>query len=487
MNAPFYFKRILLLASLLSTLFLYAQKPKEVTIEGTAPFGAQFEIRAITFSDYINFIPQVAATAKISKTGYFKLTFKISEIQIVQLEINTSRSELFIVPGYQYKININMDEQLFKMFNPADENGFLQITNIPIDTNDLNYKINQFNNYYQTVLEKYADNITRYRSVPHYDTLISEINTRYSVEYNPTNYFTSYIFYTLGQIEAIVKNKDAKGLYNRYFDNDYILYDNPAYMTLFNYYYDNYLYLSPRISKDILDKAINEKCDYLELFNAVGKDFSLANERLRELVIIKNLTQFIGNDEFNQENLLKLLTNIIQNTHFYEHKKIAEFSLETSLKFHTGSSIPKFSFKTANGSNFDPSDYKGKWIYYQFFSTQCVDCIREMTIINELQKQHQKKIVFVSVSVDADVTKFIQFRKKYSQFGWEFVHFNQSYEWLKYYEINSLPEYLLITPEGKLYNRYPDSPDRDLAVFLLRLFDEDDPLFHPLDPRNNQK
>lgn len=486
MNRPIFFQRFLVAVCLFSNLFLFGQKPKEVTIEGTALFAANYEIRAITFSDYINFNPTVSAATKIAKSGAFKLSFKTNTIQLVQIEINTSRSEFFVVPGYNYNLSITMDEQLFKMFNPSDENGFLLIRSNQIDTNDLNYKIIQFTNYYEQLLEKYANNITRFRRIQDYDSLIFELKERFPLEYNPTNFYLSYIYYTIGQLDAIVNYKDARMIYSKYFDNDYILYDNPAYMTMFNYFYDNYLYLSPRISKTVLDNVINEKCDYLALFNAVGKDFSLVNERLRELVIIKNLSQFVGNREFNQENVFKLLNYISTNTRFIEHKKIAEASLTKSTKLDSGSSIPNFNFKFANGSKFDPSDFEGKWVYYHFFSVKCVDCIREMALINELQKQHINKIVFVSVCVDPDVTKFVQFRKKYSQFDWPFVHFNQSYEWLKNIEIVSLPEYLLVSPDGTLFRRYPPAPDRDLPILLLQLLEEEEEIINPLDPRNQK-
>lgn len=479
--------QILLGVFVLSNNILFGQKPKEVIIEGSAPFAANYEIRVISFSDYINYNPVIAASSKISKSGSFKLSFKTSTIQLVQIEINTSRADFFVVPGYMYNISINMDEQLFKMFSPSDENGYLEIKTNSVDTNDLNYKISRFTNYYEKVLEKYAYQITRYKSVPHFDSLMTDLKSKFPIEFLPTNYFNSYIFYTVGQIDALVNYKNQKIIYQKYFDNDFILYDNPAYMTLFNYFYDNYLYLSPRISKSVLDNVINEKCDYLALFNAVGKDYTLVNEKLRELVIIKNLSQFIGNEEFNQENIIKLLKYISEKTRFPEHKLIAEESLKKKLSLVPGATVPSFSFKFANGSKFDPSEYEGKWVYYHFFSTQCVDCIREMAIISELQKQHKDKIVFVGVCVDPDVTKFVQFRKKYTQFDWQFVHFNQSYEWLKYFEIVSLPEYLLISPDGKLNRRYPPSPDRDLSILLLQILEEEEQIINPLDPHNNQK
>jgi hypothetical protein len=109
-----------------------------------------------------------------------------------------------------------------------------------------------------------------------------------------------------------------------------------------------------------------------------------------------------------------------------------------------------------------------------------------MLVIEELMKAYKDKITFVSISVDADQTKFSQFRKKYNQFDWEFVYFNQSYDWLNSMEIYSLPEYLLFSPDGKLYSRYPPALDKDFSLFLLRLFSEEEKDVNPLDVRGGE-
>jgi thiol-disulfide isomerase/thioredoxin len=471
---------VLFLGNLIST---FAQKPKEIKMDGYAPFAANYEIRLINYTDYITFTPILVASAKIGSTGKFQLSYKSSGIQLSKIEINTSSSELFLVPGYNYNLNISMDKELFNLFNPEDENGFMEITPLILDTNDLNFKIQKFSYIYETILKNHIKNILTYRTHNYFDSLQLEVSQYFPVINDPTNFYYSYIFYTLGQMEAIVCSKEPQKIFDKYFNNDYILYDNPAYMMLFNYYYDNYLFLSPKISKEILDEAINVKCDYLALFNEIGKDFSLVNERLRELVIIKNLTQFIENPDFNQDSLSLLIQYIIKNTKFPEHKKIAESAFLKATKFLSGSAVEKFDFKYANGSKFNPADLKDKWVFYQFFSTQCVDCIREMLIIDELQKAYKDKIVFVSVSVDADPAKFIQFKKKYKQFDWEFVHFNNSYMWMEKMEIFSLPEYLLFSPDGSLYMRYPPALDKELPILLLQLFSKEEIEKNPLDVR----
>jgi len=473
--------RFILILALFCFSMVWAQKPKEITINGNAPFAANYEIRIINYSDYITFTPLVVASTKIDANGKFQLSYKASGVQLTKIEINTSSSELFLVPGYQYNFDLNMDKELFSLFNPLDENAYIEIKPNPLDTNDLNFKIQKFSYLYEAILQNHIKNIINNKTYNYFDSLQLEVSQYFPIEYNPTNFYLSFIYYTLGQIEVIVNTKNQKKTFEKYFNNDYILYDNPAYMSLFNYYFDNYLYLSPKISKTVLDDAINIKCDYLTLFNEIGKDYSLVNERLRELVIIKNLSQFIGNQDFDQLNVVRLLQYIIKNTKFAEHKKIAENALNKVTKFEPGIKVDKFDFKYANGAKFNPNDLKGKWVFYQFFTTQCVDCIKEMLIIEELQKAYKDDIVFVSVSVDADPTKFIQFKKKYKQFDWEFVHFNNNYMWLKQMEIYSLPEYLLFSPDGTLYMRYPPALDKSLPILLMQLFQKEEKEKNPLE------
>jgi hypothetical protein len=67
------------------------------------------------------------------------------------------------------------------------------------------------------------------------------------------------------------------------------------------------------------------------------------------------------------------------------------------------------------------------------------------------------------------------------------VHFNDSYAFLRQMEITSLPEYLMMAPDGTLYNRYPRSPEKGLTTHLLRLLTTEKEEGHPLDPHYQRK
>ena len=183
---------------------------------------------------------------------------------------------------------------------------------------------------------------------------------------------------------------------------------------------------------------------------------------------------------------LRILNEMAQTSHFEEHRRIARNAVAELQRFNSGTSLPDARMKEANGADFTLSNFKGKWVYLQFFNTSCLDCIREMTILKQLQEKYKDNIVFVSISTDFNFGHFIQFKEKYPQFDWTFVHFNGEYQWLDNMGITTLPDNMLIAPDGKLSNRYAPDITKELSIYLARLFKEEDDLSTPLNP-NKEK
>lgn len=456
------------------TIALFAQKEQEVVVSGEAKFAKNQKIRLVGFSDYITWQPQELASAKVAKDGSFKLSFKSSNISLVQLSVMRSQREIFLTPGYSYQYNLEMDNFDAQAFDPSAQSNYLQITDVIGDTNDINIKINYFNRRFESILAPFAREIALYASTQAFDSLVTHVVREFPLVYNPDNFYYAYIYYTIADIERMVMRKSPRKIYDKYLNNDHILYNNPAYMVFFNAFYDNYLYNSPRILKSDLEKNININPDYVALFNAVGRDFLLVNERLREFVIIKNLGQFLYHNEFDVGNVIKLLHQIENSTHFPEHKRFIFNILQKFNKDSYQEDNPDFIFKTPKGRDFKFSKLKGKPIYVQVFRADCPDCIREMKLIEDLKKKYGDKVDFVSVSVDIDVSQFEKFCMNFPEFDWTFIHFNDQYAWLDYFEINSLPDYYMLSEEGKMEQRYVSSPLKGLAqYFQVRFFEED--------------
>lgn len=459
-----------------------AQKTREVVITGEAQFATGKEIRLIVFDDLLTYQAVTVASTKISKEGSFRLTYKTNQIKLVQLAIQTSKAEFLVIPGKHYNFFIDMDLELFQLLDPLSYGGFLQIIPSEIDTTELNYRIRKFELFFDRLNEQFYPELIYHKNLKLRDSMATILNEKFQFYYDPLDFYASYLYYSFGILDLIIYQKSIDTIYKKYLDNEYILYDNPAYMTFFNSFYDNYLYNSPRISKELLTQFINQTPDYLAIFNELGRDPSLRNERIRELVIIKNLREFYEDAQFSQRNILILLEFILKNTHFPEHKPIIKNIIISTQRLHYNSEFPKCSLKEANGVDFKLEKLKGKWIYLQFFSSNCDDCIREMMIIKELKEKYKDSLVFVSVSLDFDFNDFIDFKQVYKIFDWQFVHFNFQFDWLDELEINTLPDNILLTPKGRIALRDVPVADKGLATFLSRKFAIPDVEENPLSP-----
>lgn len=459
--------------------FGWAQRP--VTIAGTAPFAKGEEIRLLVFEDLLNRIPTVAASDKIDKNGRFKLTCSTNQIRLAQLAIRTSKAEFFIVPDNTYNFSINVDTVLFQLINPERYGGYLWITNPAKDTNDLNYKINRFSQYFARAMNYYGFRVTVDHDITACDTIDLLLHEKFDIQYNPLNFYQSYTYYTCGQIDRVCRSKEQGSFYRKYFDNDYLLYNNPAYMDLFVESYTGYLYNSHYISKELLGRTINDEPDYLALFNGLGRDPMLANERLRELVIILNLTELFNNEEFDRGNIVKLLQYIKASTHFPEHLVFVDHALERMTL--TAAPSHPLVFKDGKGKKRALKQFEGKDIYVQVFQSDCADCIREMMLIKAFNQKYGDKIQFISLNVDPDRESYEQFLQSYEEmFDWPVLYFDGNYDWLLENGVETLPEYLIINADGKMLQRYPPEPENGLSEYLLYRFhneehEPENPLF----------
>lgn len=462
-----------------------AQKTKnpQTTISGSAPFAIGKEIRVIAYSDMITHQRQVVARDTITADGTFHLTFTNAEVRLVQIAIQTSKAEFYAEPNKTYDFSIDMDPQLFGLLDPMEYGGFLQIKSNR-SHQDLNYKISRFEYKFNNLVDYFAPTLLSEITPAEVDSIYNYLTEDFPLQYDPTDFYKAYCFYSYATLEKIINQKHPDTLYNKYFNNEYVLYNNPAYVDFFNDFYDLYIYLSPKIDRISLIQCINNQADYWELFNLVGSDSLLVNQRIRELVILQNLRQLYWEKEFNKKNVLSIIRQLSQTTHIEEHKEIAENILFELEKTGEGTPVPPARFKDISGIDFSFEQLKGRWVFVQLFNSQCTDCIREMAILQKMNEKYGEELSIVSLSLDFNRGALLKFKDQYPQFDWAFVHFNNEYEWLEQMSVTTLPDNLLINPEGELQQRYAPDISRDLAPFLSKLFTKEEPEINPLIPQN---
>lgn len=117
------------------------------------------------------------------------------------------------------------------------------------------------------------------------------------------------------------------------------------------------------------------------------------------------------------------------------------------------------------------TDYKGKYILLDFWSSGCGPCIMALPEMKELQEQYKDKLTIVSISSD---TKS-RWEKASAQHGMTWVNLSdlkQNAGLFAKYGVNGIPNYVLISPEGKIMRMWSGYGKGSLKIKMRRYIDE---------------
>ncbi len=134
-----------------------------------------------------------------------------------------------------------------------------------------------------------------------------------------------------------------------------------------------------------------------------------------------------------------------------------------------GKPSPKFeNYADIKGGSKSLDSFKGKFVYIDVWATWCGPCIQQIPFLQALEKEyHNKNIEFVSISTDesrrsggsweAAEKKWRSYVKKKNMTGVQ-LWSGQDFSFQQAYQINSIPRFIIIDPEGKIVDANAPRP-----------------------------
>lgn len=136
----------------------------------------------------------------------------------------------------------------------------------------------------------------------------------------------------------------------------------------------------------------------------------------------------------------------------------------------TGKLSPDFQAKDINGKTYSLKDFKGKYLYIDMWATWCGPCKREMPYLIELEKKMEgKNITFLGLSTDEDKAAWEETVKSGELSGVQLL-LGRGSQFQRDYNIDGIPHFILIDPDGKIINPKavrPSSPDAEKILNAL--------------------
>ena len=137
--------------------------------------------------------------------------------------------------------------------------------------------------------------------------------------------------------------------------------------------------------------------------------------------------------------------------------------------FAKGSPSPKFEdYTNYKGGKNSLDSFKGKFVYIDIWATWCGPCIQQIPFLKTLEEEYKgKNIAFVSISTDesrrsggsweAAEQKWRDFVKAKQLTGTQ-LWAGQDFSFQQEYQINAIPRFLLIDPQGNIVNANAPRP-----------------------------
>ncbi len=221
-------------------------------------------------------------------------------------------------------------------------------------------------------------------------------------------------------------------------------------------------------NKSAYQKAENDKISYEKAF--LEGLTSIKSINIKES-LIKTIARRVSIGFHNTTELYISIMKISTDEKFKAELTNIYKKVKTLVK---GNQSPLFNYENHDGGETSLSDLKGKYVLINIWATWSVPSENEMLSLAKIEKEYRKKnIAFVSISVDKK-TQYETWKKKVIEkklVGIQlFANDSWNSQFILDYQIQGIPRFILIDPEGRIVNANAPRPsDPDLVLLLKEL------------------
>ena len=209
----------------------------------------------------------------------------------------------------------------------------------------------------------------------------------------------------------------------------------------------------------------DENFDYNSLLQSSEEEFPKLLEKRKKAVLSKLKSKKLDESFVNTYKTQFEQSMVGLQMYFNESLKVRKLN---------GAKSPDFNFENHKGGKTKLDDFKGKYVYVDVWATWCGPCRAEIPHLKKLEEHYhdKKNVVFVSISVDKakDHEKWKNFVDDKELGGVQlFADNDWNSEFVKGYQINGIPRFIIIGPDGNIVNA--DAP-RPSSADIYTTFDK---------------
>lgn len=437
---------------------------QNITIKGKIKPESESLIRLMIYDDMLTGEKTAVYETKSDKNGNFVIETEIDEIMPAQIAVGIEYVDIILKPSSEYEVEVTIPQQdenasyferqppMLKMINSTDDGLYLQYYKAEslID----NFVLEHFNQLYRRRQKSLLDSI---------DVVIKK-----ELVTIKDDFVRDYVRYRKANIQMVVDGDDAKNVKNQYFNNQEILYLQPAYMNLFHEIFSDYL-VSWQFAPSDLQSAIRQGYDRFMTYVKSKDVFLSDNKELAELVVAWNLKRMFYELPDERKYILNCLNAVGQNTKVTENKEVVENIVKQIERLSFNTDAPQFSLKDADGNIVNLSDYKENMIVLQFVNRVSPMTDYQFQELNNISQYWPADIKIITIATDDSFDDFNKMIEEKS-YKWDLLNLGDDILLLEKYQIKTFPDYIIIMPQNKIGMAPASTPDQYLDYHLKRIY-----------------
>ena len=227
--------------------------------------------------------------------------------------------------------------------------------------------------------------------------------------------------------------------------------------------------------KGLVTDYYSNKADELVKSDSLAKDMaflktasSIENETIKNALLF----DYANYNMTYAEDIDAFYNTFKENSSSEKNNAIIAKNYDKLMGLAKGRPSPKFvGYENYAGGKTSLDDLKGKYVYVDVWATWCGPCKREIPFLKEVEeKYHGKNIEFVSISIDkaSDHEKWKAMVNEKELGGVQlFADNDWNSAFVKDYQIQGIPRFLLIDTEGNIVDSNAPRPSSSELIDLF--------------------
>lgn len=443
-------------------------------IQGNAFYYRGQMIEVHRYDDLFTFRSTLLSQMLIPQDGSFRFELAIEKPGLYLIKMGRVNAHLFVEPEDQYTM-VLPEPEAADQYNQAKDVFILPEifeAKVPLnyDITTVEKTINRFlidhSNFYGRGVSRLI--------LPLADSLMDELKDKYAD--HPNEYFRIHLHYRLATF-ALQTNHSRNDVYEEYFQDRSPAYDHLSFANAFSLFYEEYFdYLHPVRAyrfQPVADTAIRS-ANYTALIKAMERDPHLSDRRFRELVAATQLYELGRERKYPRPSIEVLLDSILMRSQDKECKMIAANAQELLHELAPGTRVPDFEFTDLFGNISRLSEYRGRYIYLQFFDDFDAETLKEMSLMKVLKKGYGSDIAMFSISTEENIKDIKKMADRYG-FRWFFGKALSPREAIERFDLRALPAYFYVDMDLRLIQSPASPPGAKIEKAFAKAWNDEHP------------